>query len=175
MAGGTNIRPVVIVVAAVVLASVGSCYVTATFPAGSKTYPDAPDRCAGNRTYGIDGMVTFDNRSYCDRAISVDETTSISSGMDRYGNTTSESFLGFSFSITPWLYDMAGFGLNTTVAEPTGGVFQGGPYWTEVRGGYSDSWFTPDNESGVYAVAGPGQVPPPYPLATVLLLVEAGA
>ena len=147
----------------------GGLYYTATELAPSS--PGCPEYVPGVL------LMSFNNRTYCGEAISVDVETWTSvgtSGLEHRGNTTNVSFLGFEFSITPWNYGIAESILNTTVVEPNGTTYHGGPFWTGVASWYSNSWFTPDNRSGVYAVPSDGIHAPAYPTATVDLLVEAG-
>ncbi|HYA57253.1 MAG TPA: hypothetical protein VEH57_02145 [Thermoplasmata archaeon] len=120
--------------------------------------------------------MTFDNRTYCSDPIGVPEVPWVHVGISpiNFGPTTNAIFLGYVFSITPWSYGFS-LVLNTTIVEPNGTIFHGGPYWTGEARYYSNSWFAPGNASGVYAVPYDGGRGPAFPVATVVLLAEVGA
>ena len=144
------------------------------------TFEVVQPQCANNCYVSPLGCETmnFNNRTYCAESISVDDYTWIPVNGTLYtyrGNTTNATLLGFDFSLSYWQVGFGASFFNTTIVEPFGSTFHGGPYWTGESGRYSNPWFTPDNQSGVYAVPydGPG-TPPAWPIATVVLLVRAG-
>jgi len=160
---------------AVLIAVTGSCIFV------YNQYSQARALCAGENPWT--GTLNFNDRTYCADPIAVNDTASIpvnNTGGAIRANTTNATFLGFDFSITFWTYGFAGFALNTTVVEPNGTAYHGGPFWmggprVPGRVMHSNTWFTPDNQSGVYAVPNAVVGPTPaYPIATVMLLVQAG-
>lgn len=138
------------------------------------TQPQCVHICS-TPTLGGETM-TINNRTYWAESISVDDYTWIPVNGTLYttrGNTTNATFFGFDFSLSYWQVGFGASFLNTTIVEPFGTAYHGGPFWTGESGVYSNTWFTPDNQSGVYAVPydGPG-TPPAWPIATVVLLVR---
>lgn len=156
----------VLACAAVILVAGISYYMISQFPA-------TPGRCSARDTFGVNVTMTFYNRTYCGEKVGVENQPLVAvgnSGIVYHGPTTYSTFLGFGFLVTPW-YDVGVTWLNTTITEPNGAIHHGGPYWTGVVGDYSNTWFTPDNESGVYATMPSENAP----VAAVVVLVEVGA
>jgi hypothetical protein len=147
----------VVVVVLVVLASLALGFEMA--------FPQSAQRCYA-QTLGVE-MMTFGNRTYCGESVdlggswtSVNNTT----GLGR-GTVANASFLGFAFSLVPWKAGISGW-LNVTIVEPNGTAFHGRLIFGSCNGCVWNTWFTPDNESGVYGPRG---------LIDDMLLVEVGA
>ena len=147
-------RAMAIVVGAILVAAGASFFILSEFPTSG-------NRC-NSQTRGL-AMLTFNGRTYCSRTMTVGAPVSDANGTGS-GPVTNESFLGFGFSFCSVVWGDNG-GLAVTITEPNGTSFFGGPYFTSVRGELSTTWFTPDNESGVYE---------PGFLANASLLVEVG-
>lgn len=163
-------------------AGVVACALVIVIAVGSycalEIVPATLDRCTGRPMPGANQtIVSFNNRTYCGQPMNVElvwtfvinATFPILRGPAQFG-----AFLDYYFLIVPW-YTPGESWLNTTIVEPSASVHYGGPYWTGVYGGFSNTWFTPDNQSGVDVVSRTGETPQSPPTLTVLLLVEVGA
>jgi hypothetical protein len=125
------------------------------------THPTSLHGCYA-QTFGVE-MMTFNNRTYCGETIDVQPPPT--QCPPSTGPTTTVGFWNFTFGLETKGECESG-ALAVTVTEPNGTTFQGGPYFGTVVGFFWTTWFTPDQEAGVYE--------PSY-LANVTLLVEVGA
>lgn len=146
-------RVLVVVVAATLLSIGASLYIQTEFPGGTH-------RCYA-QTFGV-VIMTFDNRTYCGETVSVQPPPT--QCPPSTGPTITVGFWGYTFALEVKGECLVG-AVSVNVTEPNGSVFQGGPYFGDLSGQLRTTWFTPDNEAGVYE---------PYYLANVTLLVAVG-
>lgn len=151
-------RALALFAAALLLASAASYYVSTEFS------PTASG-CSG---YDPEvRIMSFNNRTYCGDMVSVTGPWMlVNNTTDAWAEPTANvTLFGYAFELAPLQEGEVG-GILVSITEPGGAQYHGWLRFGGPVGATISSWFTTDNESGVWE---------PGFNADVTLLVEAGA